>query len=157
MSAAATWVVGLAMLTDSFGDDKLAFAVGMTNASYYFGYFMGPILSGILQKWSLSLPFYLSLGLVCIDLLGRLLIIPPKPKPRRDGQKSLSLFRLFRNPSVMMVSLAVLFSTASFSVVEMMLPDFVDTQFKLGPLATSVLTISFVLPTMVISIFLQNV
>jgi MFS family permease len=83
ISASATWVVGLALLADTFPANELGGALGTAMAFNTLGYLIGPSLSGTLTKcFGVETPFYIC-TLVCgFDFLGRLWV---KPQPLNDG------------------------------------------------------------------------
>ena len=78
VSAAATWVIGFAMLADTYPcEDGLGTAVGIAMGCSSVGY----IIRSLPRRYSSQVfghfaPFYFCFGLTVLDLLGRLFIRP---------------------------------------------------------------------------------
>ncbi|KAJ3326236.1 hypothetical protein HDV06_000112 [Boothiomyces sp. JEL0866] len=76
-SSGSIWVVGLALIVDSHNKDELGFAISIPFTGYTLGTLIGPLAGGYLYKYGYSIPFYSTLGLICLDFIGRLLLRDP--------------------------------------------------------------------------------
>ncbi len=79
VSGAATWVIGFAMLADTYAIKELGTVAGIALGFNTIGYLTGPTLGGVLAKYvSLDFPLYMCLVLIAIDFVARLLILGPE-------------------------------------------------------------------------------
>lgn len=81
VSASVVWTVGLALLVDTVGKDKLGAAMGSVSIFLSIGIALGPVLGGIVYDvGGYYAPFYMCFGILAIDILLRLVIIEKKKK-----------------------------------------------------------------------------
>ncbi|MCJ1462223.1 hypothetical protein MMC07_000823 [Pseudocyphellaria aurata] len=75
-SAAAVWVVGLAMLVDTVGENRMAAAIGYISLATVGGLVTAPVLGGLLyERRGYYSIFMVALALIALDGLLRLLVI----------------------------------------------------------------------------------
>ncbi|KAJ3261995.1 hypothetical protein HK103_003838 [Boothiomyces macroporosus] len=84
-SSGSIWVVGLALIVDSHNKEELGFAMSIPFTGYTLGTLVGPLAGGYLYKYGYSVPFYSTLGLICIDLIGRLLLKDPPAQVQTEN------------------------------------------------------------------------
>lgn len=79
VSAAATWVVGLAILSETYGSDQMGQAVGVASSANMLGFLVGPLIGGAMKEafGGIRAPFIACALLAIIDLLVRLMIKEP--------------------------------------------------------------------------------
>ncbi|KAK9366849.1 major facilitator superfamily domain-containing protein [Lipomyces kononenkoae] len=76
VSAAVTWSVGLALLTDSFPGDQMGKTMGVVSSATGLGGFLGPLLGGVLYaKAGYYSVFALVFAFVSVDLFFRLILL----------------------------------------------------------------------------------
>ncbi|KAI1869305.1 uncharacterized protein JN550_005935 [Neoarthrinium moseri] len=82
LASAAVWVVGLALLADTVGRDEVPVAMGYVNVGFSGGTVLGPIAGGLLYSLGgFDAVMGLAVGLLCLDILLRILIIEKKDLP----------------------------------------------------------------------------
>lgn len=75
-SAAAVWVVGLAMLVDTVGENRMAAAMGYISLATVGGLVTAPVLGGLLyERGGYHSIFVVAFALIALDSLLRLLVI----------------------------------------------------------------------------------
>lgn len=153
ISAAATWVVGFAMLADTYPcEDGLGTAVGIAMGCSSVGLLSGPCLGGILVKiFGHLAPFYFCFGLTALDLLGRLFIRPSSLQHNKT-EGSHSYEAILRSKRFVLVLLAVIFSASIFSAVENFLSDHLAKTFQLDEFWISQLFMALILPNILSSL-----
>ncbi|KIV99584.1 uncharacterized protein PV09_08761 [Verruconis gallopava] len=83
MSSAVVWVVGLAICLETVGPNRLGTTIGTIFSFVNLGTQAAPVLGGVLySKTGYASVFALCLGLVCIDIVLRLLMIEKKTAAR---------------------------------------------------------------------------
>lgn len=79
LSATAVWVAGLALVTDTVDESRVAEVMGYTSAGMTGGMLLGPALGGIMfEKLGFSAAFYLPIALIAVDIVLRFAMIEPK-------------------------------------------------------------------------------
>lgn len=170
ISAAATWVVGFAMVADAYpseegeknpeggggGEGKtmgLGTAIGIVLGAHTVGGFVGPLLGGFLgEHYGLHWPFLLCAALALIDLLGRLVIDPPPPRAPLPTDHSLGMLFLLRQPTVLLTLVTVAFIAASYSSMEVFGASWLIRSWGFSESQTSILMLGFILPNMVAAV-----
>ena len=83
LSAAVVWTSGLALLTDTFGQERYGEAVGYAQTSVSIGTTSAPLLGGIVYAgagyWAVSV---MSIGTVCFSVALTLIMVEPKAETR---------------------------------------------------------------------------
>jgi MFS family permease len=78
-SAAIVWTVGLALLVDTVGQEKIGTALGWTSISMSVSILGAPLLGGVVYNRAGYFPvYYMAFGLIALDILLRLLLIEKK-------------------------------------------------------------------------------
>lgn len=173
VSAAATWVVGLAMLTDAWVDDGLGFATSFALSFHSVGNVLGPLVGGFMaQYWGLKAPFFFCASLALIDFAARAIIKPARPEKNRkkrplemlEAQHSeeplnsrasfgnISVWALLQNRQVILILLAVILGSSSFSAIENFASTYAMDEYGLNEAQTSLAFLGFILPSMVASL-----
>ena len=156
VAGAATWVVGMAMLTDVFNGPRLGFYMSLVYSCHTLGFFLGPLVGGFLHaNFSIETPFYVCTALAMIDFAGRLWIIEPKVKDSSDTKaapKGKSIIELLKCPEIVLLTTVIILKAGSYSSLESKLESHLKT-FGYNSQDTSLVFLAFILP----SIFLGYV
>ncbi|KAF7874282.1 hypothetical protein EAF04_002954 [Stromatinia cepivora] len=79
LSAAIVWTVGQALLVDTVGQAEIGETLGYVSVSMSLGILIAPLLGGIVyEKAGYYAVFYMSFGLLILDILLRLVLIEKK-------------------------------------------------------------------------------
>lgn len=79
LSATAVWVAGLALITDTVDESRVAEVMGYTSAGMTGGMLLGPALGGIMfEKLGFFGAFYLPIALIIVDIALRFAMIETK-------------------------------------------------------------------------------
>lgn len=79
MSAAAVWTIGMALVMDTVGSDKLGVTIGSIFSFISVGELLSPLLGGVVyNKAGSSAVFGMGLGFLVVDFLMRLALIEKK-------------------------------------------------------------------------------
>lgn len=79
MSAAVVWTVGMALVMDTVGSDKLGVTIGSIFSFISVGELISPILGGVVYKKAGSTAvFGMGFGLLVVDFLMRLMLVEKK-------------------------------------------------------------------------------
>jgi len=83
MSAAVVWTIGMALVMDTVGSDKLGITIGSIFSFISVGELVSPILGGIVyEKAGSNAVFGMGFGLLVVDFLMRLVLIEKKVAAR---------------------------------------------------------------------------
>ncbi len=118
-AAAATWTTGLALVAEHYVERRvrmMSYAlVGSTAGSI-----VGPMLGGTLHELGgYNLPFAITFGLVVIDFLLRVLLLPVE---RPSSQAGPDLRSLLLDKSILVPAVAVALAAFGWGIVEPLLP-----------------------------------
>ncbi|KAH7063359.1 major facilitator superfamily domain-containing protein [Macrophomina phaseolina] len=87
LSAAVVWVVGLALLVETVGSDRMGAVIGSIYSLMTVGGLISPVLGGILyRKTGYTGVFGVSIAIVIMDLIMRLLVIERKVALQHEQQ-----------------------------------------------------------------------
>jgi MFS family permease len=76
LATAMVFTVGFALLFEKVGSENLGQAMGYTSMSLSLGWFLGPVVGGVIYKsWGYFAVFALPLFLVAVEIVLRLLVI----------------------------------------------------------------------------------
>lgn len=76
LSAAAVWVVGLAIVADNVPPERVGEAMGHTTIALTWGFLLGPMIGGIMyEKLGFEGTFAIPAGLICLDIVLRFAMI----------------------------------------------------------------------------------
>ena len=79
ISAAVVWTVGLALLVDTVGPTEIAETMGYVSLSMSLAILVAPLLGGVIyDKGGYYAVFYLSFGMIILDIILRFLLIERK-------------------------------------------------------------------------------
>jgi MFS family permease len=79
LSAAVVWTVGLALIVDTVGPTELAQMMGYISLSMSIAILAAPLFGGVVyEKGGYYAVFYLSFGMIILDIILRLLLIERK-------------------------------------------------------------------------------
>lgn len=151
VSAAASWVIGFAILADTFShNDGLGIAVGIAMGFSSAGYIAGPSSSGILYKYyGIHAPFYVCFFLAALDFIGRIFIRSPAPLPKKDRS---SIVTILKDLRILTLLSAVVFSSAIFSSMEASIASHLTKSFKMDEYQVSLVLFVMLAPSIIGSI-----
>ncbi|KAK9234676.1 major facilitator superfamily domain-containing protein [Lipomyces kononenkoae] len=90
VSAAVTWSVGLALLTDSFPGDQMGKTMGVVSTGTGLGGFLGPLLGGVLYaKTGYYSVFAVVFAFISVDLFFRLILLERKDLKKYENTPDL--------------------------------------------------------------------
>lgn len=76
LSAAAVWVVGLAIVADNVPPERVGEAMGHTTIALTWGFLLGPMVGGIMyEKLGFEGTFAIPAGLIFLDVILRFAMI----------------------------------------------------------------------------------
>ena len=150
------------MLADTFPASQLGWAMGIVFGVNTFGYFVGPLMGGVLTRYfSLDTPFYICTGFAAIDFAGRLFVKPKKLEQdpvdacetaSERQSRDPSILHLFSHQDVAAVGVLMALSAASFAAIETLLALHLERRFKMDSLQIALVMLAFILPSVVFSI-----
>ena len=89
MSAAIVWTVGLALLADTVGHEKIGQAMGYVAMSMSVSVLVGPLLGGVVyDKAGYYAVFTMAFGLIGVDIVLRVLLVEKKIARQWDMEPS---------------------------------------------------------------------
>lgn len=154
IAAAVSWTLGMALLADAVPSVELGQAMGTVFGFQTLGYFVGPLMGGVLtQLFSIEMPFIICSVLCMIDLVARALIKPkPPPDPNSDQQANgVTIPKLLGYPEVLLVGLVVILTSASFSAVETLLSAHLQKIYHLDVMGVSFAMMAIIIPSVIFS------
>ena len=120
-SAAATWTVGLALVAEHHVQNRVRI-MGYALVGSTAGSIVGPIMGGSLQQLGgYSLPLAVTAGLVGLDFVLRVFVLPPERAQRRSSP---DLRSLLLDKSVLVPALATALAAFGWGTVEPLLPAY---------------------------------
>ncbi len=150
VAGAATWVVGMAMLTDVFKGPQLGFYMSLVYSCHTLGFFLGPLIGGFLhENFSIEAPFYVCTTLAVIDFLGRLWIKEPEVQKDSDKHavKGKSIIELLKCPEIILLMAVIILKAGSYSSLESKLEKHLEVNFNYNSQDTSIVFLAFILPS----------
>ncbi len=131
IAGAATWLPGMALLADHFPAESRGKAMGTAFAAANLGVLIGPPLSGFLaQHAGPSSPFLLGAGLVALDAVGRVFLLP-EVEPDRGPR--LPFRQLLADPVIRLFAGAMALGSCLWALLESTLPLDLDGRLHLSP------------------------
>lgn len=151
IAAAISWTLGMALLADAVPAEELGVAMGTVFGCQTLGYFVGPLMGGILtQLVSIETPFLVCAILCTVDLAARA-TIRPRPPAEAPAEAKVTIPKLLRYPEVILVGLVVVLTSASFSAVETLLSAYLQRKYRLDVMHVSFAMMSIIIPSVVFS------
>lgn len=99
-SAAAVWVVGLAMLVDTVGEDRMTESMGYVSLATVGGLLTAPVLGGVVyEKGGYYSVFVVAFTFIALDILLRLLVIERSSAAQWHDNNLQSGYGTFEAPS----------------------------------------------------------
>ena len=152
--------MGLALVADVVAPEELGASFGLIFGFNTLGYLMGPLLGGVLSKYSnIDVPFYVCSLLAFADLIGRLLIRPKMHSPNVQAQ-SIDLWRvskhLLKSSKIAIVSAYIILSSMITAAIEAALVRHLFEEFGLNPFQISIFLLSWVISSIIFSILGGN-
>ena len=133
ISAAATWVPGMALLADYFDAESRGKAMGTVFAMANLGGLLGPSLSGFLdQHAGPRAPFFVGAALVLLDAAARAFLLEDPP---RHPEPAIPWRVLIAQPLIRTFVLAMVLASGLWALLESMLPLHLHGSLGLGPAA----------------------
>ena len=109
-------------------------------------------LSG--EFYGLQYPFLLCALLALLDLVGRLIINPPKPKVQDPkAAKQVGMIDLLRNRRILITLGGVVIISSSYSSIELFGASWLIQEWGYSESRTSLCLLAFIVPNMIIAIF----
>ena len=153
MASSTTEVMSLTIVGDSFEQDELGAAVGVVNAAFILGLICGLIAgSNLAEHYGLDAPFYLGAGLVGVDVIGRLFVIPAPPRRMgKEETKDTSILDLFRNQEIFITLTIEVVLQILFSALDAAIPLLMETNLGMPATLTSYVMIAVMIPQVIMS------
>jgi predicted MFS family arabinose efflux permease len=127
---AVAWVVGFALIADLYGGEERGRAMGLVMAGSSFGVILGPFLGGWLyERGGIRLPFLLVAALAVLELIVFLAIAPRS----KGAGTTIRLRKVIGHRSIVMCAVAAAAGSATFGMLEPVLPLWLESEFRLGP------------------------
>lgn len=154
ISAAATWVIGFAMVADVYSsDDGLGFVTSIIMSVHTIGNFAGPLVGGFLgQYYGLSAPFLLCAGLALLDAIARVLAPAPPPRSPSPGCQQLGMRDLLSDTSILLSLYAILVLASSYCAMEIYLTAWLQDDWNFSESATGLLMLAIIVPNTLMSL-----
>ena len=133
VSAAATWLPGMALLADYFDANSRGKAMGTAFAMANLGGLLGPSLSGFLdQHAGPRAPFFVGAALVLADAAARAFLLEDPP---RHPEPPIPWRALLAQPLIRAFVLAMMLASSLWALLESTLPLHLARTLNLGPAA----------------------
>ncbi len=132
-AAAATWVVGPALVADMFTPKERGGKMGLVMAGNSFGFLIGPAAGGFLYDWGgYRAPFFTAAIIVTLILAAVAVIIK---EPARSGQQQekTRLPALLRNKILLVSGGVILVASIGFGFIDPLLPGYFHEKFAATP------------------------
>lgn len=98
LSAAAVWVVGLAIVSENVAPDRVGEAMGHTTIALTWGFLLGPLIGGLVyEKVGYYATFTVPAGLIVVDIFMRFAMIEKSGETALATMPYLPLIRLASN------------------------------------------------------------
>lgn len=137
VSAAATWVTGLALLADHFPSGRRGRAMGTAFACANVAVLLGPPASGWLAEHAgPRSPFVLAAGLAFLDALARAFLLPDAPM---ETGRRLRMRELLVSSEVRVYAGAMALGSGMWALLESAMPVDLDRRLSLSPTAIGLL------------------
>jgi MFS family permease len=128
---AMTWVVGLALIADLYGEDERGGAMGLAMAGSSLGIIIGPVIGGWLYEiGGIRLPFFAVAALAGVDLVA-FSIVTPKTEHVRVAATSIR--DLLKVRPIFACAVMVVAAAATMAMLEPVMPLLFESRFGLGP------------------------
>lgn len=151
VAAAVSWTLGMALLADAVPGNELGTAMGTVFGFQTLGYFVGPLMGGVLtQLMSIEAPFLVCAVLCLLDLAARA-TIRPRPPAEAPANPTVTIPKLLRYPEVILVGLVVVLTSASFSAVETLLSAYLQREYHFDVMHVSFAMMSIIIPSVLFS------
>lgn len=171
IAGAASWVVGMALIADSYPLSQLGSAMGFVMSFNTVGFICGPVISGYAATYfSLRAPFYICALFAAIDFIARLIVKPPKNNNSKSEQVSLSsssvkltmikkllfseIVDIFAHWEIAILCFGEVLGSISFSIVEALIAEYLEVSFNLSISECSTTLLYFILPNAFFSIII---
>lgn len=129
-AAAATWTAGLAIVAESYPEDRVQ-KMGLSMVGMTAGSLIGPLAGGLLYDvGGYFAPFWLAGGIVLVDFFLRFTLLP---WDRGHIQLSNPLPILLRDRSVLVAAVVIALIAGGWGVIEPHLPGHLAKNFHVSP------------------------
>lgn len=133
VAAAATWVVGPALVADMYPPQERGGKMGLALAGNNFGFLIGPVVGGFLYDWGgYTAPFFTAAIMVILVLLAVVIIIKEPVQTFHEQQKT-NLTELLNNHILLVGSGMVLVGAVGFGFIDPLLPVYFNEKFSATP------------------------
>lgn len=176
LATAIVFTVGYALLFDKIGTEQLGQAMGYASMSLSLGWFLGPVVGGIIyKKWGYFAVFALPLILVGVEIVLRLLIVEEEKGVSKvfvtevddDGEREPLLTTNGRPKTAQRNALVVLMQSPRFLVgmfgfsvlnglmvaMDGVLPVYIKERFGFNSEQVSLVFLALTMPTLLSPLF----
>lgn len=81
LSAAAVWVVGLAIISENVAPERVGEAMGHTTIALTWGFLLGPLIGGLVyEKFGYYVTFTVPAALIIVDIVMRFAMVEKSGK-----------------------------------------------------------------------------
>ncbi len=134
---AVTWVVGFALIADRYGPDERGRVSGIVMSGTSVAFMVGPSIGGWLyEAGGIRAPFVLVAGLAVIAAVGFLCLDTPS---EHADTEAVPIGAVLRSRPVAICAAIVVAISATLSMLEPVLPLFLNGKFGIGPARLGVL------------------
>lgn len=99
LSAAAVWVVGLAIIADNVPQERVGEAMGQTTIALTWGFLLGPIAGGIMfEKVGFYATFIVPTAFIVLEVILRLAMLEVPSKYRQKSLRYCKLLTRLQSP-----------------------------------------------------------
>jgi predicted MFS family arabinose efflux permease len=126
-----TWVVGFALIADSYGPADRGRVIGYVMSGTSLGIIVGPSIGGWLyDAGGVALPFQFVAALALVCAIGFMVI---RPKTERIQAARPSIWSVMRVPPVAICAAVIVVAASTIAMLEPVLPLFFDRRLGLTP------------------------
>ena len=128
---AVTWVVGYALIADSYAGDERGRAMGLSMAGSTLGIIVGPLVGGWLYELGgIRLPFLVVAALATIDLVVFAIVTPATAIP---SVATTSTWKVLTLRPIAVCAIAIIAAAATGAMLEPVIPLRFESQLGLSP------------------------
>jgi DHA1 family solute carrier family 18 vesicular amine transporter 1/2 len=158
VSAAATWVVGLALLNETFSASEMGRAIGLVSSVNLAGFLVGPLIGGLAQQWSgsVKVPFVGCALLAALDLVVRAMIRIPAGTEREESGRSSGwsfnqLIGRIASERAWYLIVVLVVGASTISLLEASMAEHLHAKFGLSAMQISLMFLGLLIPGMAFS------
>lgn len=132
LAGAAIWVSCLSVATNLFKDQGKGKILGILMGITGIGTIIGPVIGGVLfDLWGYRSPFYFSMSLMIIALIGLLFFNFPIQEKEKSQENSFSIRKILSNKEVLLILSIIVSASFGFGLLEPLLSLHLNSVFNL--------------------------